>query len=191
MKFITILLLSLIAVKGFTPDYRLGYHDFDLIHVVTLDQVIVTSTRIESHMFFDKHKETISKIAKEYNIPVSVMLAQAFLETGGGKSYLSINHNNFFGIKCFKGCNDQNSVQLKDDTPFDRFKSYNNAFDSFRHYANLISKSSRYKSLMQIPKSNFRDWCIGLKNAGYATDKEYHFKLIRIIEKYGLDRFDF
>src|SRR5688572_5411914 len=38
---------------------------------------------------------------REFGVPASVTLAQAILESGWGKSNLSYNDRNYFGMKCF------------------------------------------------------------------------------------------
>jgi flagellum-specific peptidoglycan hydrolase FlgJ len=47
-----------------------------------------------------------------------------------------------------------------------------------------------YKSLTKLDRKDYENWAIGLKSAGYATDKKYAEKLIAIIEYFKLDRFD-
>jgi hypothetical protein len=44
--------------------------------------------------------------------------------------------------------------------------------------------------LFQLNKSDYKAWAKGLKDAGYATDPKYPEKLISLIERYQLDRFD-
>ena len=39
---------------------------------------------------------------RDYDIPASITLAQAILESNSGNSYLTRNSNNHFGIKCHK-----------------------------------------------------------------------------------------
>ena len=46
------------------------------------------------------------------------------------------------------------------------------------------------KSLFDLPKDDYKGWARGLKKAGYATDPAYANKLIALIEKYELYRFD-
>ena len=52
----------------------------------------------------EKYINTYSQLAiqheRKYNIPASIKLAQAILETGGGTSFLAQTANNHFGIKC-------------------------------------------------------------------------------------------
>src|SRR5436853_386170 len=38
---------------------------------------------------------------REFRVPASVTIAQAILESGWGRSGLTVNDKNFFGIKCF------------------------------------------------------------------------------------------
>ena len=41
-----------------------------------------------------------------------------------------------------------------------------------------------------MKKTDYVSWAHGLKKAGYATDPKYPQKLISLIERYQLDRFD-
>jgi LysM repeat protein len=53
----------------------------------------------------------------------------------------------------------------------------------------LISRS-RYNLLFDLKIDDYKGWAKGLKKAGYATDPKYSNKLINLIERYSLDRFD-
>jgi LysM repeat protein len=44
--------------------------------------------------------------------------------------------------------------------------------------------------LFQLKKDDYKGWAKGLKKAGYATDPKYADKLISIIERYSLDKYD-
>jgi len=48
----------------------------------------------------------------------------------------------------------------------------------------------RYRSLFKLKRKDYRGWAIGLKAAGYATDPKYAEKLISLIERFNLARFD-
>ena len=39
-------------------------------------------------------------------------------------------------------------------------------------------------------RSDYKSWAIGLKAAGYATDPKYAEKLISLIQRFKLDKFD-
>jgi len=49
---------------------------------------------------------------------------------------------------------------------------------------------SRYKHLLNLPRSDYENWAYGLKKAGYATDPNYPQKLIQIIEELELYQYD-
>ena len=53
-----------------------------------------------------------------------------------------------------------------------------------------MTSRSRYNFLFDIKKNDYKAWAKGLKKAGYATDPKYPDKLISLIERYRLDRYD-
>lgn len=134
-----------------------------------------------------------SKIAREemvkFGIPASISLAQGLIESRAGTSKLAVNNNNHFGMKCFaKNCGKGHCSNHTDDTHKDFFRKYNNAWESWRAHSQLIS-SGRYAKLKRHGR-DYRAWANGLQSVGYATDKKYAAKLIGIIERYDLHRYD-
>ena len=129
------------------------------------------------------------KEMKKFGIPASIKMAQALIESRAGTSRLAENNNNFFGMKCFsKNCKKGHCSNATDDHHKDFFRIYKNSIDSWRAHSRLIS-NGRYAHLKSYGK-DYKKWAIGLKKAGYATDKRYHQKLINTIEKYQLYRLD-
>lgn len=53
-----------------------------------------------------------------------------------------------------------------------------------------MTQRSRYQDLFSLRIDDYKGWARGLRRAGYATDPKYPEKLISIIERYRLDRFD-
>jgi LysM repeat protein len=53
-----------------------------------------------------------------------------------------------------------------------------------------LTTRSRYDFLFDYKKHDYKSWAKGLKKAGYATDPKYPDKLISLIERYRLDRYD-
>ena len=51
--------------------------------------------------YVQQYKDLAIEQMKKYNIPASITLAQALLESGAGQSTLARESNNHFGIKCF------------------------------------------------------------------------------------------
>lgn len=127
--------------------------------------------------------------AELYNIPASITLAQGLLESNAGASSLASKENNHFGIKCRKKCIGCRCANYTDDSRYDMFRIFDSAWESFREHSKLLT-SKRYRHLAKLKKTDYKNWANGLQAAGYATDKRYASKLIKIIEALNLDRFD-
>lgn len=125
----------------------------------------------------------------KYKIPASVTLAQAIIESGAGKSELAINANNHFGIKCHADWEGLNYIQDDDETT-ECFRKYFSVEESFRDHSLFIVSRPRYSNLFNLPIYDYKAWCYGLKECGYATQKEYPEKLIEVIENYQLYKLD-
>lgn len=125
---------------------------------------------------------------KRYNIPASITLAQGLLETGGGTSTLASVHNNHFGIKCHSSWQGARAFRT-DDRPNECFRSYARWQDSYEDHSKFLL-AARYRRLFSLPADDYRGWARGLQTAGYATDKGYANKLIKIIEDYELYTLD-
>lgn len=123
-----------------------------------------------------------------YNIPASITLAQGILESGGGKGDLTRRANNHFGIKCHDWTGDR--VYHDDDSRGECFRKYKNPSYSYRDHSLFLSQRTRYAELFELDKDDYIGWAKGLRKAGYATDRKYPDKLIGLIERYELYRFD-
>ena len=125
----------------------------------------------------------------KYNVPASITLAQGILESGNGRSQLASKSNNHFGIKCHIGWKG-GRVYHDDDEKGECFRKYKYVETSYKDHSEFLSGRRRYASLFKLRKSDYKGWAKGLKKAGYATDKKYPKKLIKIIEDYKLYEFD-
>lgn len=133
-----------------------------------------------------------AQIAKDemslYGIPASITIAQGILESSAGRGELTLKSNNHFGIKC-NGWEGE-KVYHDDDTYQECFRKYKDPKYSFRDHSLFLKDRRRYSSLFNLKKDDYKGWAYGLKKAGYATDPRYPAKLISIIERYQLQRFD-
>jgi flagellum-specific peptidoglycan hydrolase FlgJ len=125
----------------------------------------------------------------KYDIPASITLAQGILESGNGRSQLASKSNNHFGIKCHVGWKGQ-KVYHDDDEKGECFRKYKFVETSYKDHSEFLSGRRRYANLFKLRKSDYKGWAKGLKKAGYATDKKYPKKIIKIIETYNLYEFD-
>lgn len=122
-------------------------------------------------------------------IPASITLAQGILESGNGLSDLATRSNNHFGIKCHKGWNGE-SVEHDDDELGECFRKYDHPDKSYVDHSEFLTGRKRYASLFRLDKNDYVGWARGLRRAGYATDRKYPQKLIGLIERYELYKFD-
>ena len=122
-------------------------------------------------------------------VPASITLAQGMLESRCGLSELASKGNNHFGIKCHSDWKGK-SMKADDDRKAECFRVYDSADESFRDHSDFLRYRDRYKFLFDYDITDYKAWAYGLKKAGYATDPSYPAKLIKLIEDYGLDRYD-
>lgn len=139
--------------------------------------------------YIKKYRETALEEAEIFNIPASITLAQGLLESNAGQSRLALKENNHFGIKCKAKCLGCRCANYTDDDRFDMFRIFESAWESYREHSKLLS-GGRYKQLCKNKRSDYKKWAYGLKKAGYATDKNYAEKLIKIIEFFKLNQLD-
>jgi LysM repeat protein len=138
--------------------------------------------------YIDVFKTVAIEEMNKYGIPASITLAQGILESGSGNSSLAKYANNHFGIKCtseWKG----KAYYKDDDQSNDCFRVYKDARESYKDHSEFL-KRKRYSFLFELDKNDYKNWALGLKTAGYATNPKYPDMLIGIIEKYQLNQYD-
>lgn len=137
--------------------------------------------------------ETFAPVAREemrqYKIPASITLAQGLLESGFGQGRLAVEANNHFGIKCHQSWKGK-TITHDDDRKGECFRVYDNPRESYRDHSLFLKNRSRYAFLFDYSPQNYKAWARGLKKAGYATDPKYPEKLIQLIDRFDLTRFD-
>ena len=139
--------------------------------------------------YIAKYSDMAVEQMKQYGIPASITLAQGLLESDAGRSSLATKCNNHFGIKCHNDWKGR-KIHHDDDARQECFRCYDSAQESFKDHSLFLVNGARYKSLFKLSVTDYKGWAKGLKAAGYATSPTYADKLIEIIERYGLDRYD-
>ena len=136
---------------------------------------------------------------RDTRVPASVTIAQAILESGWGRSSLSANDNNFFGMKCFTqgpyatGCrtyvtNECTAAGVCTTTSA-IFRTYPSSLASFRDHGMLLSTASRYAGAFAFT-GDPNQFAAELQKGGYATDPAYGAKLATIMTNYNLYQYD-
>ena len=151
------------------------------------------NSNVQSGNYSENYIRTYFPMAVEqmnrHGIPASITLAQALLEGGAGRSDLVKEANNHFGVKADKRWNGK-TYSKWDNGKWCKFRVYKSTQESYEDHSRFLLSSSRYDFLFELEKDDYKGWARGLKKAGYAEDPQYPTKLINIIERYGLDRYD-
>lgn len=145
--------------------------------------------KLASYQKYIKAYSTLAvKQQAQYKIPASITLAQGLLESGAGQSDLARRSNNHFGIKCheWKGAR----VYHDDDLRGECFRKYSTVEQSYTDHSKFLAERPRYASLFKLRITDYKGWAKGLQKCGYATDRAYANKLIKVIEDYELYRYD-
>ena len=135
--------------------------------------------------YIDKYKGIALDQERRHGIPATITLAQGILESGAGRSGLTRNSNNHFGIKALGGWSGGVYKAWDDEPQKSSFRVYASAADSFEDHSKVLL-APRYKSLFTKSIYDYRGWAIGLQKCGYATAKNYAVALIGFIDTYKL-----
>ncbi len=159
------------------------------------------SSASSQQQFINQIAPHAQSVANANDLYASVMMAQAILESAWGQSTLSQAPNyNLFGIK--GSYNGQtvymdtleflNGQWVTKNEPFRRYPSYAESFMDNARTLRTVSFQSGvyyYAGAWKSNTTSYRDataWLTGR----YATDPNYATSLNRIIETYGLTRYD-
>lgn len=204
-------------VESYDPVITQDTLEYDIIPNVTLDVEVVvygpkpyveekeeevevpswnTYTEAQRIQFKKDYIDRFHYIAQledsKFGIPASITLAQGILESAAGTSLLAVRDQNHFGIKCrttkiASGCSKKYYDKLEGSNS--KYTSYKNAWASFRDHSLLLT-NDRYGWMVKKCGSDYKCWAKGLKKSGYATDKRYVGKLIKLIEDLELYKYD-
>lgn len=129
----------------------------------------------------------------EYKVLPSITVAQAIVESGWGRSALSTQAHNLFGIK---GSYNGNSVVMRTREVYGgrsvyvnaNFRAYANNSESVTDHGRFLNVNSRYRNL--LGDTNYASVANKLRQDGYATDPNYASTLIRFVQTYNLNQLD-
>lgn len=130
--------------------------------------------------------------AKQLNVDPHILVAQAALETGWGKSVIrhsdGRSSNNLFGIKTgttwHKDTVSVPTVEYRDGIAVKenaRFRSYDSLAEGFQDYVDFLQNNPRYKNALAAA-GDPRQFAAALHDAGYATDPRYADKIQNVLD---------
>ncbi|RVU55682.1 glycoside hydrolase family 73 protein [Anaerosphaera multitolerans] len=165
-----------------------------LLFLITLFILVLSRDRVNPREeYLENTKYLAMEVSKKYKLFPSVTLAQSALESNFGRSELSTEYKNYFGIKSNSGenavgLNTSEYIDGEEVTLKENFRRYNTKEESFNDYAKLITEAGRYESVRRA--KNYEEAAVALYESGYATDPNYSQKIIDLIEEYNLHELD-
>lgn len=137
----------------------------------------------------------------KYGIFPSITIAQAILESGWGKSELSVEANNFFGIKADQNWHgayvSMNTMEDYNRQTTANFRKYNSFSDSIADHGAFLYSNTRYLNSGMFNTAYYAEQAEALEKAGYSTKRDpngtliYADLLIEIIKQYNLQLIDY
>ena len=138
--------------------------------------------------------------ARELGVEPKVILAQAALESGWGRSVIhnsnGSNSFNLFNIKADKAWQGKQAqvATLEFDQGIAKkvnagFRAYDSFEDSFRDYVDFIKSNPRYGDALK-KAGNAEQYMHELQRAGYATDPKYADKVMSIYQSNTMAEFE-
>jgi flagellum-specific peptidoglycan hydrolase FlgJ len=130
----------------------------------------------------------------KYRVPASITVAQAILESGWGKSGLSVQANNYFGVKAVQGedyvdFRTTEYVRGVKEIVLAEFAKYHSMAESFAAHAKLLATLKRYAPAMAVANDP-RAFAVAIKLGGYSTAADYPQELMTLVGEFNLAQYD-
>jgi hypothetical protein len=134
--------------------------------------------------FYSQYLPHAEKVSNQTGLDPRLVLAQAALETGYGKSAPNMN---FFGIKSHgkKGGQTLQTSEFEGGKMVGQpasFRGYGSPDQSFQDYANFLKSNPRYEGVLSA--KGLEGQIAAMADSGYATDPDYGAKLANIAGKF-------
>ena len=134
--------------------------------------------------FYSQYLPHAEKVSNQTGLDPRLVLAQAALETGYGKSAPNMN---FFGIKSHgkKGGQTLQTSEFEGGKMVGQpasFRGYGSPDQSFQDYANFLKSNPRYEGVLSA--KGLDGQIAAMADSGYATDPDYGAKLANIAGKF-------
>ena len=126
---------------------------------------------------------------KHLRIPYEMIIGQAVLESGWGKSRFAMQANNLFGIRTWKETSPHLLPMGVEKWPGWGVKVFASKCDSVKYYVNLLNNHSAYEKFRVTRELMFEnnkplDSFVLIKTLDkFSTTKDYDKRVIRMINK--------
>ena len=127
--------------------------------------------KAQTHAYLEQYKPLAQRLSTQYEIPACLILAIAFVESGGGSSQHLNRLNNHFGIT---GKNNTHS----------KYKQFSCVEKSYTEFCELISSKSYYNLLKK--EKDLSKWINAIAPTYSSHPSTWKKKIYLVIEKYKL-----
>ncbi len=141
--------------------------------------------------FLESYAPAAMHQQRKYGIPASVTLAQMVLESKWGLSKQALLDNNYFGIKA-------NHKWLSEGLPYntynddrndEKFCVFADVQESMEYHSRILM-GNRYRKCRDFAPTDWLNWLVEIKNAGYASSSSYVRECSKIIRQHRLYEYD-
>lgn len=152
----------------------------------------------EENQFIIQISDYAKELQERYGVLPSISIAQAILESDWGTSELSVENNNFYGIK---GDSAEPTVTMTTKEFVNgewievnaEFRKYTTWQESMEDHSKLFTTGTSWNANQYakvLASTDYKEAAYALQESGYATDPDYPDKLIRLIEQHNLNQYD-
>jgi flagellar protein FlgJ len=142
-------------------------------------------------------KDFALESSRATGIPARFLLGQAALESGWGRHEIRGADGkpsyNVFGIKAGRGWSGPSVDAVTTEyvngaaqRVVQKFRAYGSYGEAFQDYARLIRANPRYAALLGAQDG--AGFARGMQRAGYATDPQYAYKLIGVMNRASIQK---
>jgi flagellum-specific peptidoglycan hydrolase FlgJ len=141
-----------------------------------------TASRAQTTLqYINNNVAYAQELMRENQIPASIILAVAIHESAAGTSKIAKYLNNHFGVK---GKNSSKEIKSA-------YKGYPSVEDSYDNFIEVLQNRAAFSRLFdKYGAGNYTGWAKGIQRGGYAHSKLWSAKVIALIEKYELFKYD-
>jgi flagellum-specific peptidoglycan hydrolase FlgJ len=181
-----------------------------IVAIVEKSKGTATKKQTLESQYINDMLKTAKEESKKYGIPVSIKISQAVIESGFGKDNIAKTMNNHYGIKhkidfsaeekaLIFGRIKHKTTEFFDNKRYSthaEFVKYESRWASIRHHSIFLRDridnefNAGYAQMKGLSKKDYKKWALALQKAKYSTSPTYAKNLIRIIEQYGLAKYD-
>ncbi|WP_439425726.1 glycoside hydrolase family 73 protein [Oenococcus alcoholitolerans] len=153
---------------------------------------------LQRQNFIKQTAPFVQQRQRQDRILSSITLAQMILESSWGQSELAVKYHNYFGVK---SSDPNNSVRLSTrefrngrwETVTANFAVYSDWRQSVINHNQLFLHGTTWNPNQYsavVGSTDYKQAAHALVSSSYATDPGYAQKLIDLIQRYDLNRFD-